>query len=183
MFLQGLGELRMGMWFLLLNILCEQSVNESEVCLVFMVAHLFIGFLKTRRYSVLQDEEKTLIGNDRGGVRIMTSQHPPPPKEVLLRVCKVLIFTFMHWRRKWQPTPVLLPGESQGRGSLEGCRLWGRTESDTTKVTQQQQQQHYHDERGCCCLVAQSCQTLCDPMGCSPPGSSVHGISQARVLE
>ena len=37
------------------------------------------------------------------------------------------------------PTPVFLPGESQGRGSLVGCRLWGRTESDTTAVTQQQQ--------------------------------------------
>ena len=49
-------------------------------------------------------------------------------------------FTFMHWRRKWQPTPVFLPGESQGRGSLVGCRLWGRTESDTTEVTWQQQQ-------------------------------------------
>ena len=49
-------------------------------------------------------------------------------------------FTFMHWRRKWQPTPVLLPGESQGRGSLVGCRLWGRTESDTTDATLQLQQ-------------------------------------------
>ena len=37
------------------------------------------------------------------------------------------LFTFMHWRRKWQPTPVFLPGESQGRGSLVGCCLWGRT--------------------------------------------------------
>ena len=44
-------------------------------------------------------------------------------------------FTFMHWRRKWQPTPVFLPGESQGQGSLVGCRLWGRTESDMTEVT------------------------------------------------
>ena len=35
----------------------------------------------------------------------------------------------------------------------------------------------------CCCLVAQSCPTLCDPMDCSPPGSSVHGISQARILD
>ena len=41
------------------------------------------------------------------------------------------LFSFMHRRRKWQPTPVFLPGESQGRGSLVGCRLWGRTESDT----------------------------------------------------
>ena len=48
------------------------------------------------------------------------------------------LFTFMHWRRKWQPTPVFLPGESQGRQNLVGCRLWGRTELDTTEVTQQQ---------------------------------------------
>ena len=45
------------------------------------------------------------------------------------------LFTFMHWRRKWQPTPVFLPGESQGRGSLVGCRLWGRTGLDTTEAT------------------------------------------------
>ena len=45
------------------------------------------------------------------------------------------LFTFMHWRRKWQPTPVFLPGESQGRGSLVGCHLWGGTESDTTEAT------------------------------------------------
>ena len=45
------------------------------------------------------------------------------------------LFAFMHWRRKWQPTPVFLPGESQGWGSLVGCRLWGRTESDTTEAT------------------------------------------------
>ena len=51
------------------------------------------------------------------------------------------LFTFMHWRRQWQPTPVFLPGESQGQGSLVGCCLWGGTESDTTEATQQQQQQ------------------------------------------
>ena len=33
----------------------------------------------------------------------------------------------------------------------------------------------------CCCLITQSCPTLCNPMDCSPPGSSVHGISQARL--
>ena len=46
----------------------------------------------------------------------------------------------MHWRRKWQPTPGFLPGESQEQGSLVGCRLWGHTESDTTEVTWQRQQ-------------------------------------------
>ena len=37
--------------------------------------------------------------------------------------------------KKWQPTPVFLPGESQGQGSMVGCQLWGRTELDTTDVT------------------------------------------------
>ena len=51
------------------------------------------------------------------------------------RLTSLSLFTFMHWRRKRQLTPVFLPGESQGRGSLVGCSLWGRTESDTTEVT------------------------------------------------
>ena len=45
------------------------------------------------------------------------------------------LFTFMLWRRKWQPTPVFLPGESHGQGTLVGCHLWGCTESDMTEVT------------------------------------------------
>ena len=39
------------------------------------------------------------------------------------------------WRKAWQPTPVFLPGESQGWGNLVGCHLWGHTESDTTEAT------------------------------------------------
>ena len=57
------------------------------------------------------------------------------------RATSLPLCSFMHWRRKWQPTPVFRLGESQGRGSLVGCRLRGRTESDTTEATQQQQQQ------------------------------------------
>ena len=45
------------------------------------------------------------------------------------------LYTFMHWRRQWQTTPMFLPGESQGRGCLVGCRLWGSTELDTTEAT------------------------------------------------
>ena len=45
------------------------------------------------------------------------------------------LFTFMHWRSKWQHTPVFLPGESQVQRSLVSCRLWGRTESDTNEAT------------------------------------------------
>jgi len=50
-------------------------------------------------------------------------------------VTSLSLFTFMHRRRKWQPTPVFLPGESQGQGSLVGCHLWGCTESPTTEAT------------------------------------------------
>ena len=50
------------------------------------------------------------------------------------RVGFYLFFAFLR-RRKWQPTPVFLPGESQGRGNLVGCRLWGCTELDTTEGT------------------------------------------------
>ena len=66
-------------------------------------------------------------------------------------------------RRKWQPIPVFLPGESQGRASLVGCHLWGRTESDTTDVTQQQQQQKQRNRKNrmsmflCVCVHACMC--------------------------
>ena len=57
----------------------------------------------------------------------------------LLRVGLDFTFTFtFHFHaleKEMATTPVFLPGESQGRGSLVGCRLWGRTESDTTEVT------------------------------------------------
>ena len=45
------------------------------------------------------------------------------------------LFTFLHWRRKWQPTPLFLPGECWGWESLVGCRLWDRTESEMTDAT------------------------------------------------
>ena len=49
----------------------------------------------------------------------------------LTLVLYVIIYV-IYWRRKWQPTPVFLPGESQGHRSLVDCCLWGCTESDTT---------------------------------------------------
>ena len=93
---------------------------------------------------------------------------------------------FIHWRRKWQPTPVFLPGESQGWGSLVDCHLWGHTKSDTTEVTQQQQQQHIiHIIKHVLyvCSVAKLCLTFCNPMDCSLLGSPVQGILQARIPE
>ena len=57
------------------------------------------------------------------------------------RLSILLPYSCSKWRRKWQPTPVFLPGKSQGQRSLVGCHLWDRTELDTTEVTYQQQQQ------------------------------------------
>ena len=51
------------------------------------------------------------------------------------------LFTFMHWRRKWQPTPVFLPGEFHGQGSLVGYSPWGLKKSHTTE------QFHFHFHR------------------------------------
>ena len=53
-------------------------------------------------------------------------------------VTSLSLSTFMHWRRKWQPTPVFLPEESHGRRSVVGGSPWGRTESDMTEATWQQ---------------------------------------------
>ena len=51
-------------------------------------------------------------------------------------VSSLPLFTFMHWRRKWQPTPVFLPGESQGQGSLPslGLQRVGHDWSDLAAV-------------------------------------------------
>ena len=105
----------------------------------------------------------------------------------------------MHWRRKWQPTPVFLPGESQGWGSLLGCCLWGCTESDMTEGPRSssshemygsksipQSINNFYNDSGMCVLselevtriqlssVAQSFLTLCDSMDYSMPDLPVH---------
>ena len=79
------------------------------------------------------------------------------------------------WRRKWQPTPVLLPGKSHGGRSLVGYSPWGRKESDTTERL------HFHlsllqgmDSSVHFSSVTQSCPTHCDPMNHSMSGLPVH---------
>ena len=82
------------------------------------------------------------------------------------------LFTFMHWRRKWQPTPVFLPGESQGRGSLVGCRLWGRTVghdwSDLAAAAASFESLYFCIYICICCLVAKPCPALLQPRGLWP---------------
>ena len=63
-----------------------------------------------------------------------------PWSTVDLQCCQFLLYSkviwlyvYIHWRKQWQPTPVLLPGKSHGRRSLVGCSPWGHEESDTTE--------------------------------------------------
>ena len=48
----------------------------------------------------------------------------------------ITIFKGEFWRRRWHPTPVFLPGESNGRRSLAGYSPWGHREADTTEVAE-----------------------------------------------
>ena len=70
------------------------------------------------------------------------------------------------WPHRWQPTRLPRPWDSPGKNTGVGCHLL----LQCRKVKRQSE-------------VAQSCLTLCNPMDCSLPGSSAHGIFQARVLK
>ena len=67
---------------------------------------------------------------------------------------------------RWQPTRLPRPWDSPGKNTGVGCHFL----LQCMKVKSESE-------------VAQSCPTLSNPMDCSPPGSSIHGIFQARVLE
>ena len=88
---------------------------------------------------------------------------------------------------EWQPTPVFLPGKSRGWRSLVGYSPWGRKESDTTSLSLSLKWSYrvffifYYGVL--MCSVFQVYPTLCSPMDCNPPGSSAHGLFQARILE
>ena len=95
-------------------------ISNSSYC---HLEKALVTHSSTLAWKILWTEEPGRL-QSMGSLRIRDNQ-----------AISLSLFTFMHWRRKWQPTPVFLPGESQGWGSLVGCRLWGRTESDTTDVT------------------------------------------------
>ena len=93
-------------------------------------------------------------------------------------VTSLSLFTFMHWRRKWQPTPMFLPRESQGRGSLVGCHLWGHTESDMTE--------RLHFDFSPSCIGEGNgnplqCSCLENPRDGGAWWAAVYGVAQSRT--
>ena len=127
------------------------------------------------------------------------------------------LFTFMHWRRKWQPTPVFLPGISQRQGSLVGRHDWSNLAAVAARLWEKQVWKNLaifinyiicslmdrfslNDSGDFYLFIFFSSTSLllpthlpspssgmhtqsCNPMDCSPPGSSVPGLFQARILE
>ena len=90
--------------------------------------------IKNLRYA----DDTTLMAENEEDLKSLLMKVKEESEKVGLKLniqTSLSLLTFMHWRRKWQPTAVFLPGESQGWGSLLGCRLWGCTESDRTEVT------------------------------------------------
>ena len=86
------------------------------------------------------------------------------------------LFTFMHWRRKWQPTPVLLPGKFHGRRSLVGCSPWGREESDMTEWL------HFHFSLSCSGEGNGNplqCSCLENPRDSGAWWAAVYGVAQS----
>ena len=84
----------------------------------------------------------------------------------------------MHWRRKWQPTPVLLPGKPHGQRSLVGCSPWGREESDMTE------QLHFHFSLSCTGEGNGNplqCSCLENPRDRGAYWASVYGVTQSRT--
>ena len=94
------------------------------------------------------------------------------------RATSLSLFTFMHWRRKWHPTPVLLPGKSQGWGSLVGCSPWGCEELDTTERL------HFHFSLSCIGEgngTPLQCSCLENPRDGAAWWAAVYGIAQSRT--
>ena len=88
------------------------------------------------------------------------------------------LFTFMHWRRKWQPIPVFLPGESHGQRSLEGYSPWGLEESDTTERL------HFHFSLSCIGEGNDNplqCYCLENPRDGGAWWAAVYGVGQSQT--
>ena len=81
---------------------------------------------------------------------------------------------------EWLCTPVFLPGKSHGQRSLVGYSPQGCKESGMTERLNNNKLDEFMKKTCVCVLVAQSCPTLCDPVNCSPPGSSIHGDSPGK---
>ena len=105
----------------------NSNFSASVLTLVIIVLSIVIVLLGMKWYLIVILICVSLISKEGTSLVAQTEKRLPTMRETWVER--------IPWRRKWQPTPVLLPAESQGQRSQVGCRLWGRTESDTTEAT------------------------------------------------
>ena len=112
--------------------LLEYILQRELVCLYLYLIWYII--FKNFYYLVVPHPTPVLLPGKSHGQRSLVGCSPWGREVGHDWATSLSLFTFMHWRRKWQPAPVLLPGESQGRGGLMGCRLWGHDWSNLAAV-------------------------------------------------
>ena len=86
-----------------------------------------VGMNLSKLWKIVEDREAQCVA-------VHVKSQSQPWLSNITTMEKSSTYKPFHWRRKWQPTPAFLSGESQERGSLVGCDLWGRTEPDTTEA-------------------------------------------------
>ena len=128
----SMGFSRVDCYFLLQGIFLTQGSNPSVVRLLRWYAHSLLCYLESPEKMMRRGNSKKEVpvfpGGANGKERVcQCRRHKRCEFDPWIRK--------IPWRKAWQPTPVFFPGESQGWQSLVGCRLWGRTESDTTEAT------------------------------------------------
>ena len=134
--------------------------------------------------SNLQDSSKMVTYSSTLAWKIPWTEEPGALQSMgSLRVrhnwtTSLSFFIFMHWRRKWQPTPVFLPGKPHGRRSLVGCSPSGREKSDKTE------QLPFHFSLSC---IGEGngnplqCSCLESPRDGGAWWAAVYGIAQSRT--
>ena len=104
----------------------------------------------------------------------------PPPQKSYCTLGKELFWDLVafFWRRRWHPTPVLLPGKSHRWRSLVGCSPWGCEEWDTTE--------RLHFDFSLSCIGEEKgnplqCSCLENPRDGGAWWAAVHGVAQSRI--
>ena len=115
------------------------------------------------------------LGNPVQSSKSALAQTESPYNCLTLHLC---IFVSHFWRRRWHPTPVLLPGKSRGWRSLVGCSPWDRRESDATERL------HFHFSLSC---IGEGngnplqCSCLENPRDGGAWWAAIYGVAQSRT--
>ena len=121
--------------------------------LFFILKILFFKYIRLHKLSALRLEKAVATHSSTLAWKIPWAEESGRLQSMGLRrvghdwVTSLSLFTFMHWGRKWQPTPVLFPGESQGRRSLVGCHGVTQSRTRLKRLSSSSSRQHIKKQR------------------------------------